>query len=61
MWSLVTLAMMLAAAMETLFASPFTMGIWGISTPGMVTASLSSSPGSSYWEAMPSLIALYVS
>lgn len=43
--SLVTLAMMLAAPMEMLFASPFIMGTCRIFTPGMVTASFKSKSG----------------
>ena len=39
MWSLVTFARMLAAAMETLFASPLMIGTCGIATCGIVTAS----------------------
>lgn len=41
--SLVTFATMLAAAMDTLLASPFIIGTCGIVTWGMVTASLKES------------------
>ena len=44
--SLVTFAMMLAAAIDTLFASPLMIGTWGSVMSGIVTASFKRSSGS---------------
>ena len=58
--SLVTLAIILAAAIDILFASPLTIGICLISTIGIVTASFSNKSGLTLNFPIASLIASYV-